>query len=731
MRCIAREILWCVTIYSAIQCPSLGLTQVTSVELLGTITANQVSGGLGFVVPQDALDWEFAAASAAGATHVRFQCSWNNVEIQSAPPKNISLGFVQDPNCVSGFNSALGRKLAVTVVAAYGPPYHQILTVTVPNGAPVGATSLSIQLTSGVNGESLANIAFPYDYIVGAQGGQFTGRHNYAGTLITGITINDATHATLALASAVTTALPANTTTQYQINETLYPSVNSWNPGDSSIEAYSRYVSFLASDMASRGVQGDIEIWNEPPWGDDSWDAQGYLYDTFPAGDVFSANYGLAANLQKISLPEGIKLIWAGTEKSGSESLMFAQYQNPPVSISEPIANFSSESFHPYGNTPEQMMWTNACLKGTIHTYPASPDAYQSCSLPGEKSGSNFMWASQYSLVAQSQNPEYGIAQSITETGIAPPVAGLRTAQARFNMRQFIGYQALGITPIDFYSIADTTQPTDPNYSFVDPAGGSAYTANPSFTAISGFMSDVKEMSGPPVSAETSAGLASVTNYSGMYPLSTVHIVGSRQEATANSDMFVIWQRSYTPGCAANGGTNAASCNNPWIEQASPEAAPVTVNIPAAMTVNSVLNANTRAQISYSTSGRLISFNVADDPIEIIVDPMPVSSVATLVSAYLGSKANVKSIALGGTLQIVAYGIYSDGSVATLPDSQGNKVTAWNTTNHSVARISSLGHVTATGLGMVNIEGTIGALKASPFMLTVTANSAPAVETLP
>src|SRR5580692_3322106 len=115
MRGIAREILWCVTIYLAIRCPSIGLAQVTSVELLGTITANQVSSGLGFVVPQEASDWEFAAASAAGATHVRFQCSWNNVENQSAPPRNISLGFVQDPNCVSGFNSALSRRLAVTV----------------------------------------------------------------------------------------------------------------------------------------------------------------------------------------------------------------------------------------------------------------------------------------------------------------------------------------------------------------------------------------------------------------------------------------------------------------------------------------------------------------------------------------------------------------------------------------------------------------------------------------
>ena len=404
---VARSVLsWLTALCLALFCMPSAVAQITSmpkytrpltrptarnVELLGTTTAEQVSSGLGFVVPQESLDWEFAAAAQAGATHVRFQCSWTNVEEQSAPPNNRSSGFIQDPDCVSGFNSALNRGLKVTVVAAYGPPFHQILEVTVPGGAAAGATSLRVEFASGVGGDTLANIAFPYDYIIGANGSQFTGRHNYQGSFITGAKLTDSTHATLSLASALATPLPANTTTKYKINEILYPSVNSWNTTDSSIEAYARYVSFLASDMASRGVEGEIEIWNERPWEDDSWDARGYLYDTFPLGDATSPNYGLAAKLQEIALPAGIKLIWAGTEKSGSESLMFAQNQNPAVSIHEPITNFASESFHPYGNTPEQMMWTDACLKGTIQSYPAKPDAYQNCYLPGEKPGSNFI----------------------------------------------------------------------------------------------------------------------------------------------------------------------------------------------------------------------------------------------------------------------------------------------------------------------------------------------------
>jgi hypothetical protein len=94
----------------------------------------------------------------------------------------------------------------------------------------------------------------------------------------------------------------------------------------------------------------------------------------------------------------------------------------------------------------------------------------------------------------------------------------------------------------------------------------------------------------------------------------------------------------------------------------------------------------------------------------------------TIVSAYLVSKGEGHTIVLGRTLQFIAYATYSDGSVGALPDAYGNKVTLWNTSNHAVAKISSLGHATALGIGTVNIEGTIGTLKATPWTVTVSAS---------
>ena len=99
-----------------------------------------------------------------------------------------------------------------------------------------------------------------------------------------------------------------------------------------------------------------------------------------------------------------------------------------------------------------------------------------------------------------------------------------------------------------------------------------------------------------------------------------------------------------------------------------------------------------------------------------------------LVSAYLSAKGGATSMTVGSTLQFTVYGVYSNGSVAALPDAEGDVVTAWNTSNHAVAKISSHGHVTAMGVGAANIEAMIGTLKASPWEVTVRAASVPGIQ---
>jgi Beta xylosidase C-terminal Concanavalin A-like domain len=111
----------------------------------------------------------------------------------------------------------------------------------------------------------------------------------------------------------------------------------------------------------------------------------------------------------------------------------------------------------------------------------------------------------------------------------------------------------------------------------------------------------------------------------------------------------------------------------------------------------------------------------------LLVLPLPVraatmtqTSAVTLVRAYLGTPASQNTSVAGSTLQFTAYGVYSDGSVAALPDGKGNAVTAWTSTSTQVGSISSGGIFTAVGPGTTNVWAKIGTLTASPWGMTVT-----------
>jgi Chitobiase/beta-hexosaminidase C-terminal domain/Bacterial Ig-like domain (group 2) len=91
----------------------------------------------------------------------------------------------------------------------------------------------------------------------------------------------------------------------------------------------------------------------------------------------------------------------------------------------------------------------------------------------------------------------------------------------------------------------------------------------------------------------------------------------------------------------------------------------------------------------------------------------------TMTSAYLHATAN--TMVTGSTLQFTAYGVYSDGSVSKLP----NTAVAWGASNHKVAVISMGGHVTAMGTGVVNVQATVGTLKASYWTVTVRPTAQP------
>jgi Fn3 associated/Bacterial Ig-like domain (group 2) len=114
-----------------------------------------------------------------------------------------------------------------------------------------------------------------------------------------------------------------------------------------------------------------------------------------------------------------------------------------------------------------------------------------------------------------------------------------------------------------------------------------------------------------------------------------------------------------------------------------------------------------------------------------VVTGVVTPSGKTIKSAYLRTKSDGNTMAVGNTMQMTAYVTYSDGTTGTLPDAAGNVVTWWNTTNHAMAKISSLGHATALAAGSINMEAMIGALNVSPWPVIISPAGASAVQVAP
>jgi hypothetical protein len=107
-------------------------------------------------------------------------------------------------------------------------------------------------------------------------------------------------------------------------------------------------------------------------------------------------------------------------------------------------------------------------------------------------------------------------------------------------------------------------------------------------------------------------------------------------------------------------------------------------------------------------------------------EPAPSKSAArTLTRAVLRPVYGGATMTTGSTMQMVAQGTYSDGSTGTLPDTEGNAVTWWDTSDHAIAKISSQGKATAVGPGSVNLEAMVGSLKVTPWSVTVSGEVPP------
>jgi hypothetical protein len=205
-----------------------------------------------------------------------------------------------------------------------------------------------------------------------------------------------------------------------------------------------------------------------------------------------------------------------------------------------------------------------------------------------------------------------GVKNSVTETGLCKgcfsPVAS-DTSVARFELRQFLTFQGLGMSPVVFYRLSG-----DSNFQWCTAQNN----CNPVYNGFKTLMTDLKPIANAPVNPYSACTMPRVSSYSGYYPLATASFVGAQQNANVNSIMYYTWQRSYTSASAQ------------WPHLYSPLPVSVTVTIPAGMTVESAKDLVTQQNVEVTTKSNTATYPVADNPIELLLVP----TTSTYVGNY-------------------------------------------------------------------------------------------------
>ena len=645
--------------------------QSSLVEYFGTTTAATAYSTLGTEVnPQN--QYEYAAAKAIGMSHVRFDATWADNEVQNCPA-NTSGGYSETAALSAGISNSVAYGMKPDVVGVYWAPFCQIATGTLTNALSVGSTQATLTLATG----SLS--AFTYMqtclYVTTNPSSYISNKHSYCGVYLTAASGN-----TVTLASAATEAVPAGT--PIQVFLVLYPPVLPPTNGSyltlPGIVGYDNYVMWLAGLLHAANLIASIETWNEPPWSDECSDAAVNCMDNPPPNGSIQPGFGLElpASLINKTPPAGVCWQNGYSDESGQGSLFWGNYLSryqPSLSV---IKNFCGESMHMYSDStgnPEQKFYLAGCPQSSTNYGYVLND----CTPYGLLVSSDYKW-----MVAQNAfNFNHGGLQpGVTETGIptGQNPSPTPTQVTRADTRQGIQLAGMGVSPILFYRMFDlnngsggfgwiqsgatctasgsgntvtvtgtcngtlavgdtiTTGAITSTITALGSGSGGAgtYTTaaamnfasttinawlpNMVFSSFQGLWSDIAAIKARPVAPYSPCLMPQVSSYSGTYPLSRTYMVGSVAGNHANSILMFIMQRSFV----------AAGSN--WLNLASPAAVNVPTKIPPGMVFSYALNVTTRTPVTGTVSGGTVSVSVSDDEIEIRFDPATPTTLPNL-----------------------------------------------------------------------------------------------------
>lgn len=570
------------------------------VEIYGPATIARAYNGLGTnITPTNA--WEYADARAAHITWGRFDCGW--IYAETILSGNVSGGYTMPSSCAAGLLNSVKYGVHPMMNALYGAPYAQIAAGTTKAAVASGAIAVSLSITSG----SLAQVVPGQTYLSLNSGAFLSPKYSYPGVLITAVN-----GATVTLASAANTSLAEGSgiTVNLQLYAPVLIAPGANYLSNASVQAYGNYAAFLARQINAAGITGAVSIWNEPPWCCDEWDHAANLYDTPPANGDINRTLGMElplyvadmANVPGVAFDSGYaeSAMWNGAFFNPANASYIA-------SIPQLQAQFGTESFHTYSNDPEDYIWNQACVAENATPAPVSNILAGNCTPPGLWTG-----ATDGAVVAANSFPSSngGVPHSVTETGLCRDcgVTTTETQIARYDLRDFLSAQAVGLSPVMFYRMSE-----DPEWEWVNSITLQPY---PVYTAFKNLMADMSAVANAPVAAYTACQMPRVESYSGSWPLATMSFVGAKSGYKGNSILYYTWQRTW-------------GWSPDWEAVKSPAAVPIKVEIPAGTSVYSIKDMVTDAAVSYTLSNSVLSYKVADDPVEVWLNPTRSSTLTS------------------------------------------------------------------------------------------------------
>jgi Chitobiase/beta-hexosaminidase C-terminal domain/Bacterial Ig-like domain (group 2) len=251
---------------------------------------------------------------------------------------------------------------------------------------------------------------------------------------------------------------------------------------------------------------------------------------------------------------------------------------------------------------------------------------------------------------------------------------------------------------------------------------GTVSITNNTFQLITSGASPINSEEGLPVPVES--GNVSNTGVTMTALTSVAPTISPGAGAYTSPPTITLTDPGYTSGSVPQGNTSIwyttdGSTPVPGAGTATRYTAPFLITVPATVRAVGMWGAVTQP-VSYPSGYGFV-------PSAVQSAAYTASGGVTLSSVSLTNTGAIHSLVAGGSLQMTATCLYSNGATTncTSTDAYGNAVSTWSSSNTAALSISSGGLMTGVAAGTANVTAVVASLTTPAWAMTVTSATLP------